>query len=659
MMMGMSRKLVLVLALIIVFIGLLGVGLKAERTRASGAIYIRADGSVEGTDRIQRDGDLYVFVDDIYDEIVIQRSSITINGNGSTLQGTGGGYGFSLCGMNNVAIKNINIEGFTSGVHLNSASNNTVSGNNITKNHNGIELLWSSNNTISENHITNNYFQGVRLDSSFNNIFSENNITNNEWRGVKLLQSFSNTFSGNHITNNTYQGIQLHLTSSSIFSGNTLNGNKYNFDVWGHELGHFMHSIDVSNFVDGKPLYYLVNRKDLVISPVTHPQVGYLALINCTNVMVEGLTLANNGQGLLLAYTNNSRITDNNMTSNDFGVWLESSFDNTVCGSSIENNDYGVWLGSSSNNALCGNNITDNRYGVWPYLSFDNVLSGNCIEKNRYGVWFDSSFENTVSGNNIEDNLFGFWFCGSYTNSLSGNNIKNNGNGIRLGHDPSFGNIFFENNITDNDVGVKLMSSSDNRFYRNNFVNNTMQAYNYPGNCRNMWDDCFEGNYWSNYEGADTNRDGIGDSGYEIEENNSDHFPLMGKFSSFNTSLGYHVNVVSNSTIEDFEYFMYNSTIRMHVSNITANQVFGFCRICVPHALMAEPYNVTVDGAEPYYVNYTVYDDGDNRWLYFSYQHSTLEIMIIPEFPSVIILPMFMIATLLAVIVFRRKHLCV
>jgi parallel beta-helix repeat protein len=653
----MSKKLVLVLAFTILLIWLLCVELKAEVARAGGAIYIKADGGVEGTDRIQRDGDLYVFVDDIYDKIVIQRSNMTIDGNGRTLQGTGSGYGFSLSEIKNVTIKNTKIKGFTSGVHLNSASNNTILGNNITENYNGIGLIWSSNNTVSENHITNNYFQGIRLDSSFNNIFSENNITNNEWYGVKLLYSFSNTFSGNHITNNTYQGIQLHLSSSSIFSGNMLNGNKYNFDVWGNELGHFMHSIDVSNLIDGKPLYYFVNQKGLVINSATHPQVGYLALINCTNTMVEGLTLTDNGQGLLLAYTNNSRITDNNITNNDFGIWLESTFDNTIYGCCIENNDYGVWLGSSSNNALCGNNITNNRYGIWPYVSFDNVLSGNCIEKNRYGVWFDSSFKNTVSRNNIEDNLFGFWFCGSYNNSLSGNNIKNNGNGIRLGYDPSFGNAFFGNNITNNDVGVKLMSSSNNRFYRNNFVNNTMQAYNYPGNCGNVWDDGVEGNYWSDYDGADTNYDGIGDSWYEIDENNTDHYPLMGMFSSFNTSLG-DVYTICNSTISDFQCY-FNSENQTNVIRFNVNGIIGtgFCRICIPHTILNETYTILVDGNKPDYVNYALYDNDTHRWIHFTYLHSIHKVIIIPEFPSSLILPLFLIATLLAVIIHRKNIL--
>jgi len=110
------------------------------------------------------------------------------------------------------------------------------------------------------------------------------------------------------------------------------------------------------------------------------------------------------------------------------------------------------------------------------------------------------------------------------------------------------------------------------------------------------------------------------------------------------------VNVASNSSIEDFEYCESNRTIRMHVTNMTVNQTFGFCRICIPHALMSEP-SVTVDGANPFSWNYTLDDNGGHRWIYFSYEHSTLEIVIVPEFPSFYIPPMFMMATLLAVIV--------
>jgi nitrous oxidase accessory protein NosD len=43
----------------------------------------------------------------------------------------------------------------------------------------------------------------------------------------------------------------------------------------------------------------------------------------------------------------------------------------------------------------------------------------------------------------------------------------------------------------------------------------------------NTWDNGTQGNYWSDYIGADDNRDGIGDSLYTVYENMTDHHPLM------------------------------------------------------------------------------------------------------------------------------------
>jgi len=95
--------------------------------------------------------------------------------------------------------------------------------------------------------------------------------------------------------------------------------------------------------------------------------------------------------------------------------------------------------------------------------------------------------------------------------------------------------------------------------------------------------------------------------------------------------------------------------IRMYVCGEPA---YGFCRACIPHKLM----NVTSisviidDGATTtLHPNYTLYDNGTHSWIYFAYPDSTHKIDIIPEFPS-FFLPLFMIATLLAVIIYRRKH---
>jgi len=251
----------------------------------------------------------------------------------------------------------------------------------------------------------------------------------------------------------------------------------------------------------------------------------------------------------------------------------------------------------------------------------------------------------------------GIYITDSNRNNIVENTITNTQYGINLRNSTS--NTIIGNTIIENDVGIQFLDdySSNSTIYHNNIIDNGWQVNNFAAS-NNTWDNSYPsgGNYWSDYDGIDTNPDAIGDSWYEIDENNIDHYPLMGMFSSFNTSLGYHVNVISNSTIGNFQYFESNSTIRMYASNMTASQTYGFCRIRIPHALISEPYNVTVDGANPTYWNYTLYDDGDNRWIYFSYEHTTLEIIIVPEFPQFLILLLFMIVTLLTVIVYKTKH---
>jgi parallel beta-helix repeat protein len=629
----MSKKLVLLMALIIVLlIGILGVAFKVQRVKASGTIYIRADGSIDPPAPISTvDNVTYTFTDNIYDEIMVERNNIIIDGSGHVLQGSGWGKGFNICNISNVTIKNSNIKGFSYGVYFNSTSINSIFGNNISNN---------------------NY--GIWLEFSFNNILSRNNITNNDWRGIGLYQSFNNVLSENNISNNKYQGVQLYLSSNTTLFRNVMNGNKYNVDVWGPELGHYMHSIDVSNLVDGKPVYYLLNQKNLLINSSTY-QIGYFALINCTDITVSDLTLTNNGQGLLFAYTNNSKIIGNMMTGNDFGIWLESSFNNTLFENDIVSNDYGVWLAFSPDNTLTGNTITNNRYGVWIRSSYNNTLFENDIASNKYGVWLDSSFCNFLIGNSMTNNLYGAWFCASSNNVLSRNNVMKNVCGFQLGLESSYNNTFSENNIVNNKDGIWLLYSSDNKFYHNNVLNNTVQAYNYPSDWSNVWDDGYllGGNYWSNYAGVDSDYDGIGDTPHVIEGINKDNRPLMGMFYSFDISVGCQVSVISNSTIESFQYFESNATIRMLVSNMTMDQTCGFCRILIPHDPLPPPYNITINNNPvPYNI---VYENDTLSILYFSYKHSILEIIItIPESPSFLILLLLMVATFLAVVIYRK-----
>lgn len=337
-------------------------------------------------------------------------------------------------------------------------------------------------------------------------------------------------------------------------------------------------------------------------------------VVERSNIIIDGagymLQGSGSGNGFDWSGINNVTIQNTNIKNFFNGIWLVSSSSNSILGNNITaNNGFGIRLDSSSNyNSIQGNSITNNGYGIRLFSSSNNNISGNNITANNTdGIDLSDSSNNSISGNTITANIIN---------------------------------------------GIRLDDSSDNTVYHNNFIN-TQQVL-VTNSANNTWDNGFEGNYWSNYTGLDLDPNGVGDSPHSIDTNNTDRYPLMGMFQSFNTSLNKYVNVISNSTVDDFEYFDYNSTIKMHVSNMTGNQTHGFIRIAIPYTLMSEPYNVSIEGADPTYWNYTLHDNGTHRWIYFEYQHSTVEIVIIPEFSSLIILPLFMTLTLSSAIVFKK-----
>jgi hypothetical protein len=60
-------------------------------------------------------------------------------------------------------------------------------------------------------------------------------------------------------------------------------------------------------------------------------------------------------------------------------------------------------------------------------------------------------------------------------------------------------------------------------------VNNTRQVSFIFGSF-NDWNDTCEGNYWSDYNGTYSDYDGIGDTPYIIDNNNTDNYPLMNPY---------------------------------------------------------------------------------------------------------------------------------
>jgi len=133
------------------------------------------------------------------------------------------------------------------------------------------------------------------------------------------------------------------------------------------------------------------------------------------------------------------------------------------------------------------------------------------------------------------------------------------------------------------------------------------------------------------YSGAyqsETGRDGIGDTAHNIYANNTDNYPLVGMFRDFNATSEHHVQTISNSSISDFQF---NGTaISFNVSG--ENGTTGFCRISIPTALMNGTYKVFVNSTEVTY-NLLPCSTSTYSYLYFTYNHSTQEVIITIEFP--------------------------
>ncbi len=124
------------------------------------------------------------------------------------------------------------------------------------------------------------------------------------------------------------------------------------------------------------------------------------------------------------------------------------------------------------------------------------------------------------------------------------------------------------------------------------------------------------------------NRDGTIDEPLVINEHNMDNHALSGEFSSFQAYSNLRVNVISNSSIANLTYIQPNGTIILEANSSATNQGSGFCRISIPHGLIIGPYNVTIDNTAPSYINDSLYDDGDTRWMYFNYPNSGREVSI-------------------------------
>jgi parallel beta-helix repeat protein len=530
-------------------------------------------------------------------------------------------------------------------VWLDNCTNITINGCNLSKNLQGVLLLSTNNASIINSDIANNVY-GIYVG----------------------IYSTDNTLVGNTLKDNV-NGVYLEeRTKFTTMRDNNITGGQMNFGI-SPDVPQYIEDIDFSNTVDGKPIVYWINQHDRQVPT----NAGYVVLINSSQILIKDLNLSNNVQNIFLLSTNDTVILNNSITNSIYGIdvmdiayLLDSStytyytsYNTTVKGNVLVDNCVGLRV-KSNNSTILNNTLIRNPLGIYLKETSNSMVSKNVVVA--------SDLNMTYPGPDLCIFYYPEW---SWERSTELSRLIIGG--IIVGGDY---NMVYGNTVTNSWLGISIdvhggYLGSGNIIFNNNIINSTnYQAVGWRGN---SWDNGYPsgGNYWSNYNGTDfysgqykdeAGSDGIGDKGFIVfpisDYGVVDDYPLMAPISIFDVGpwngVNCDVSIISNSTISNFQL---NKTQKTMSFNVTGETSLRFCRVTIPNVIVQEfwegIYTVLING-QP--IESRDWTDQSNTYIYFNYTHSTQEVIIMPEFPSFLVLPPFMTATSLLITVYKRKH---
>jgi parallel beta-helix repeat protein len=548
-------------------------------------------------------------------------------------------YAVVVGGISNVVGANrFKVSGLEHDIRVEAATNASVQLNEIDKRGDSLTLYYSSPLVVANSHncsILNNAIYGFRGNASWVST-----------RGIQIGGTYPADNTGNILSGNMIEGfdVGVEIPTDSVsgqgsleVSGNTLRNNEY-----GIFLGRF-----------------------------TPP--GYTGSSN--NILLRN-SLSNNDYGIYVENWGSSNVIADNIISNSIqGIFLANGHGNSIQNNTLRTCTYGILEGPGRSNNISTNDISLGYYGIYCGGSSQDVIIDNIVTyNNNDGIFVNACDQTEISSNFIAHNNNGIRLFQSNGSQVFMNSISdNNGDGIHI--EQSSDNILKGNSITSNfGYGIWVFESFNNSVFHNNF-NNIRQAFSLES--FDYWDDGYPsgGNYWSDYTGIDVYHgtiqdvaggDGIGDTAFAVATGSIDHYPLMGPFGTFdagtwNNTL-YRVDIVSNSTITDFNFDPYVSpypTLSFSVTGINGST--GFCRVTIPKGLMwvntLDEWTIRVNGTlMQHYINET----GGYTYIYFNYPHSRETVQIqstgaVPEFQP-LMLALLVIATLVGAIFFKKKQ---
>ena len=244
--------------------------------------------------------------------------------------------------------------------------------------------------------------------------------------------------------------------------------------------------------------------------------------INSDDATIQDSIISQCFDGIVLYNSNYITLQQTEINQNDdTGILVISSHHVSLQDCEIYNNSNGIKIVNSSL-SLNPCEIYDNQnYGMaildYSSINFNDVSIHNNKDGARFIRWNDNI--NDVS---LYQNENGMEILNCNGLRINGIKIYQNEVGIKIVNSSNV--TVKECNLSANECGI-WTNAFNNLFFHNNFIGNEIQAWDEGSN---SWDNGKEGNYWDDYDGSDTNGDGIGDTPYDIPGGeNKDRYPLM------------------------------------------------------------------------------------------------------------------------------------
>ena len=390
---------------------------------------------------------------------------------------------------------------------------------------------------------------------------------------------------------------------------------------------------------------------------------GYEAInILRDNIILDGAGYAvqhvNRYNGIYIGYRNNVTVRNLNLINCGDGISLNADTWLTIDNCTLLGNYRAIFNGYTDGpkNFTFTNNkvssIARARDGVNFGSVNDALISGNTIQHCGYGLVVYGYENVTIKDNLIDDCSWGIWPLSASYPSIS----------------------VFDNTFSNNGCGVCVNGGNHTglRVYHNRFINNNEHARGEGAILQ--WDNGYPsgGNYWSGYVSSDlysgeyqniTGGDGIGDNPFIIPlpYNVKDRYPFM-FVSVCNVSqtppkdkVTFTDMVIVNATVTHYfplEHVILNCTCTN--SSATWLSVISMTNLedDIWNAIIPEfPVNTNVTYAIFAQDNVGNSINSINQGYTFDYP------VVIPEFPTIALLPMLFVTTLLAALVLKRKHI--